>query len=55
MIEQDIRWAVARVEGEGISLARCNYKVILAAAGRLKIPLPGFRQAAASLSFPEWY
>ncbi|MEM3893281.1 MAG: hypothetical protein QXR12_04960 [Thermofilum sp.] len=42
MIEQDIRWAVARVEGEGISLARCNYKVILAAAGRLKIPLPAF-------------
>ncbi|MEM0087939.1 MAG: hypothetical protein QW650_05910 [Thermofilum sp.] len=42
MIEQDIRWAVARVEGEGISLARCNYKVILAAAGRLEIPLPAF-------------
>ncbi|MEM1523281.1 MAG: hypothetical protein QW407_02770 [Thermofilaceae archaeon] len=42
MIEQDIRWAVARVEGEGISLARYNDKAILAAARRLKIPLLTF-------------
>jgi len=42
VIEQDIRWAVARVEGEGISLARYNNKAILAAARRLKIPLLTF-------------
>ncbi|MEM4454999.1 MAG: hypothetical protein QXI55_01315 [Thermofilum sp.] len=33
---------MARVEGEGISLARYNDKAILAAARRLKIPLLTF-------------
>ncbi len=40
--EQDIRWALAEVEGEGISLARYNDKVILAVARRLKLPLLTF-------------
>lgn len=42
VVEQDIRWAVSRIESENISLARYNDKVVLAVARRLEVPLLSF-------------
>lgn len=42
VLERDVRWAIAEIESEELSLSRYNDKVVLAVARRLRVPLLSF-------------